>query len=84
MSDRMISAGAVKAALTGWETEPTDEEIEYTIDNLPDIEPVEWEYYVNDEGKARWRCPVCGKRCNHNPAYKRFCSQCGMPIRLAK
>lgn len=20
-----------------------------------------WVYYINDEGKARWKCSICGK-----------------------
>lgn len=36
-----------------------------------------WKYYVNDEGKARWRCSLCGKLCHKNPAEKRYCSDCG-------
>lgn len=35
---RLIDADAAKKALTGWDTDPTDEEIEYTIDELPTIE----------------------------------------------
>ena len=35
---RLIEADAAKAALTGWETDPTDEEIEYTIDNIPTVD----------------------------------------------
>ena len=31
---RYIDANLAKEALTGWETEPTDEEIEYTIDKI--------------------------------------------------
>lgn len=39
---RLIDANKAKKALTGWETDPTDEEIEFVIDNLPtvDAEPV--------------------------------------------
>lgn len=36
-----------------------------------------WVYYLNDEGKARWKCSCCGKWCKHNPYYKKFCSECG-------
>lgn len=41
-----------------------------------------WVYYVNDEGKARWRCSLCGKACRRIPIEKRFCSSCGTPMRL--
>ena len=41
---KMINADEAKKALMGWETDPTDEEIEYTIDNLPAIDaiPIDW------------------------------------------
>lgn len=38
---RLIEADAAKAALTGWETDPTDEEIEYAIDGIPTVDAVE-------------------------------------------
>lgn len=37
----------------------------------------EWRYYVNDEGKARWRCSKCGKLCRRDPHDKKRCSSCG-------
>lgn len=36
-----------------------------------------WIYYVNEEGKARWRCSECGKICRHDPNEKNYCSRCG-------
>ncbi len=41
-----------------------------------------WRYYLNDEGKARWRCSGCGKVCKRNPYYKLYCSQCGCRMRM--
>ena len=38
---RLIYLEDAKEALTGWETDPTDEEIEYTLDNLPTVDAVE-------------------------------------------
>ena len=38
---RMIYLDDAKEALTGWETDPTDEEIEYTLDCLPKVDAVE-------------------------------------------
>ena len=35
MSERLIKADDVKAALLGWDTDPTDEEIEAAIDGCP-------------------------------------------------
>ena len=36
-----------------------------------------WIYYVNDEGKARWKCSLCGKICRRDPRDKMYCSNCG-------
>ena len=36
-----------------------------------------WQYYTNDEGKARWKCSECGKVCRRDPREKRYCSACG-------
>ena len=36
-----------------------------------------WIYYVNDEGKARWKCSECGKICHKRPTDKQYCSWCG-------
>ena len=41
-----------------------------------------WKYYTNDEGKARWKCSLCGKVCKHNPYYKLYCSNCGCKMRM--
>ena len=44
----------------------------------------DWQYYLNDEGRARWRCPECGKVCRRNPHDKRYCSSCGARLRMAR
>ena len=49
---RLIDADAAKKALTGWDTDPTDEEIERTIDEQPTIEAAP----VNKNS-----CGFCGK-----------------------
>lgn len=49
---RLIDADEAKKALTGWDTDPTDEEIERTIDELPTIEAAP----VNKNP-----CGFCGK-----------------------
>lgn len=41
-----------------------------------------WQYYMNDEGRARWRCSYCGKVCRRNPHDKRYCSICGKAMRM--
>lgn len=41
--------------------------------------PVEavWQYYTNDEGRARWRCTNCGKIIRQGAHEKKRCSSCG-------
>lgn len=41
-----------------------------------------WEYYTNDEGKARWRCSHCRKICHKHPHDKRRCSVCGAHMKM--
>lgn len=41
-----------------------------------------WQYYTNDEGRARWKCSACGKICRRDPRDKKFCSACGSPMRM--
>lgn len=53
---------------------------EAALEQLEHSEPIvnaEWRYYVNDEGKARWRCSKCGKLCRRDPHDKKRCSSCG-------
>ena len=61
-------------------------EVRAVIDQVPEVEaePVIhaiWHYYVNDEGKARWRCNNCGKLCRRDPHDKVRCSGCGAHMR---
>ena len=44
--------------------------------------PATWEYYLNDEGKARWRCSSCGKIIRNGAHEKLFCSLCGKPMTM--
>ena len=44
--------------------------------------PATWEYYRNDEGKARWRCTSCGKVVRRNPHDKKYCSCCSRPMKM--
>lgn len=58
-----------------------------TVENesLDGYEPVIhaiWEYYTNDEGKARWRCSHCRKICHKHPHDKKRCSVCGAHMRM--
>ena len=41
-----------------------------------------WKYYVNDEGKARWKCSVCGKIIRHGVHEKLYCSNCGSKMKM--
>lgn len=57
---RLINADEVKKALMGWETDPTDEEIEYVIDNLPTVvESVRHGKWIVN----KWGALVCSE-CN--------------------
>ena len=61
-------------------------EVRAVIDQLPEVdaEPVihaVWQYYTNDEGKARWRCSNCGRICKRDPNDKKRCSTCGAHMR---
>ncbi len=40
-----------------------------------------WVFYINDEGKARWRCSNCGKIVRRDPHDKPRCSLCGAHMR---
>jgi hypothetical protein len=59
---RYIDADEAKEALTGWDTDPTDEEIEWTIDNVPtaDVAEVKHGNWV-DRGDGDWSCDRCGE-----------------------
>ena len=51
-----------------------------TVELLKKLEvPVyaKWHYYVNEEGKARWRCTNCGKIIRQGQHEKKRCSVCG-------
>ena len=41
-----------------------------------------WLYYINDEGKARWKCSCCGKIVRRLSMDKLYCSHCGAKMRL--
>lgn len=82
---RLIYAEDAKKSLTGWETDPTDEEIEYTIDNIPTVDAIpvahgRWER--NEHNKI-----VCS-RCKNEPllddfghwALSTYCPHCGLEM----
>lgn len=41
-----------------------------------------WLYYTNDEGKARWKCSLCGKIIHHRAHEKLYCSRCGAKMQM--
>lgn len=41
-----------------------------------------WIYYINEEGKARWKCSACGKICCKHPHDKLYCSRCGCKMEM--
>lgn len=78
---KLIDAEEAKKALTGWETDPTDEEIEFAIDRIPtvDAEPVthsHWKYY-HIENRAV--CMNCGfeRDLDYNFGRAVSCPNCG-------
>lgn len=78
---RPIDADAAKKALTGWDSAPTDEEIEMAIDELPtlDYAPVvhgKWKYYHKQN---RAVCIVCSFERDLDADFGRAiaCPNCG-------
>ena len=43
-----------------------------------------WHYYINEEGKARWKCSICGKIVRRHPYThdKLYCSHCGAKMKM--
>ena len=63
---RYIDADKAIDALTGWDTDPTDEEIKWTIDKIPtadvaEVKHGEWvDKYNNKYDNHLYECSVCG------------------------
>ena len=84
---RLIDADEAKKALTGWDTDPTDEEIEYTIDGLPTIDatPVvhgRWEDKPTGRyGQQQSWCSACRKHSGiggiEKNRHRAYCPNCG-------
>lgn len=54
-----------------------------TLEIIKHSEPIingVWKYYVNEMGKARWRCSVCGHVVKHDPNDFKRCA-CGAHMR---
>lgn len=79
MAEYIERKKAIKA-LIGWDTDPTDEEIEYTLKHIPaaDVEPVKhgkWEMRYN-KSSEEWY-PHCSQ-CNTTwDAETNHCHNCG-------
>lgn len=80
---RYIVAEDLKMELIGWETEPTDEDIERVIDNMPtaDVAPV-----VHAKWDVNGHCTNCGGHapfyCMTSTYYKSpYCFECGAKMR---
>ena len=79
---RYIDADDLKMELIGWETEPTDEDIERVIDNMPTADVVEvvrckdcaWARKV-DNREPMFRCVnICRDGCTQWLDSNDFCS----------
>ena len=81
MNNDLISRSDAIEAITGWDTEPTDFDIEYELSCLPavDAEPVRhgrWVAEIDRMGNYA-HCSECGCRCRgYAPNYK-YCPNCG-------
>lgn len=82
---RLIEADAAKAALTGWETDPTDEEIEYAIDNIPTVDavilpckPGDIVFYMNRYRRKVWPMKIITVEINSQGINEYGC-WCGVP-----
>lgn len=73
----LISRDEVIKAITGWETDPTDEELEQAIINLPTIEERKEGHWIS---RGDDQCSVCGMRFpDLYPLYNsaKYCPNCG-------
>lgn len=88
MSD-LIRREDVLEALLGWGTDPTDGEIEYTVNSIPTVEPKvgKWKIEIEGNGWNEWyvfTCPSCGARIKDNMGYHEwkfnYCPNCGIKM----
>lgn len=78
-----IERNKAKEALTGWDTDPTDEEIEYALDKIPaaDVAAVIHGHIIEHcgyEDRYYCECSVCTSQevCVDD----KFCSECGAKL----
>ena len=66
VAPRYVDANLVKEALLGWDEDPSDEDLEYAIDNIPTANVKEekhgyWKCKYDEElGETEVTCSVCG------------------------
>ena len=87
MNKKLIYLADAKKALIGWETEPTDEEIKHTLDNLKivDAKKVTHGKWIEDGYNGNpFVCSYCGREgCysgdfhNKQYYYTNYCPHCG-------
>ena len=81
MSKEYIERGMAIAAITGWETDPTDEELEWALNNVPAADVVEvkhgeWDARLMTDIGAYW-VYWCSE-CNNFSYFKYdYCTNCG-------
>lgn len=91
----LISRQEAIEALTGWQTDPTDDEIEHTLKALPPEEPQrpkgEWIEYIDDRNGRRYvKCSSCNKSTLNAIEYDvldgerhtmNYCPNCGAKMK---
>jgi hypothetical protein len=88
---RLIYLEDAKEALIGWETDPTDEEIEWTLDQLSKVDAVEVKHgrWVMPKESYGLVCSVCGGSCwyydyDQTIGDSNYCPNCGADMRERK
>ena len=85
---RLIYLEDAKDALIGWETDPTDDEIEYTLDSLPKVDAVEVVHgrWIENDACCLRSCSVCGFEITDDACFELYgdyqikpkrCLECG-------
>lgn len=80
---KLIDVNDAKAALLGWDTDPTDEEIEFTLDRIPAVDAVKvvhgrWISYLDGESIMPDRYYRCSECCDRGWRRKwPYCPNCG-------
>lgn len=87
MSD-LIEREDVLEALLGWETDPTDGEIEYTVNSIPAAEPKMGRWVEVTNGRGGHECSECHE---YAPSYQSgrehltdYCPNCGVKMKRSE